>query len=220
MIEQNQTSESSAAQHYSSNTSASTHNSSNSSDANIECSVVSDGLLVIKLRGKPDKVPLDAQFLPVTLPEGWELREIQTNQRCRSTKRSRKTRIKNKVNVSESRISSQQQLQHQTESEATSASHFSDFHHRKNELVRHNNQESASEQTLSGGRSGGSGPVGHHSDEEFEEGQRGNIAYTTKIRRSVTDGPYGTSTMVQKGHTEEVSLMQCSIIHPSRLRNE
>ena len=56
----------------------------------VECSVGEDGNLIVKIRGKPGSGSLDPNNLPVQLPEGWQLKEIRTNQRSRKTERSRK----------------------------------------------------------------------------------------------------------------------------------
>ncbi|XP_055328549.1 uncharacterized protein LOC129581471 isoform X2 [Paramacrobiotus metropolitanus] len=151
----------------------------NGAAGKIECTVGDDGNLVVKIRGKPDKVPLDPRNLPVTLPDGWELREIQTNQRSRRTERSRKLRIKDEQVIEEQR--------------SGAITVFDDQTVVVNGTGVHNGTSGVDEEY----------EYGHADDEEYEQGHRNGVAYVSKKTKKFTQGAAGLTSKMEELRTEE-----------------
>ncbi|GAV04198.1 hypothetical protein RvY_14510 [Ramazzottius varieornatus] len=143
----------------------------------IECTVGEDGNLVVKIRGKPDSVPLDPDKLPIVLPEGWQLKEIQTNQRSRKIERSRKTRIKDEIFVSGEESEKAVVLYNEH-------THAVNGHESVHDEVEDRN-------------------YGHADEEEYTHGEHNGITYVHKKSRKYEEGPAGLTSRIEESHTKE-----------------
>ncbi|OQV25175.1 hypothetical protein BV898_00864 [Hypsibius exemplaris] len=148
----------------------------NGPSGKIECTLGEDGNLVVKIRGKPDSVPLDPSNLPIKLPDGWQLKEIQTNQRSRKTERSRKTRIKDEVLV---------------EDEAN-----------ENAVVVYNEHTLPVNGEM-GVHETDQEQFGHADEEEYVHGERDGLTFVQKKSKKYEQGPAGLTSRIEESRSEE-----------------